>query len=397
MRMIEKLLLVCVCACSAALSAGAQEWKLVWSDEFEGKAGTVPDASNWTYEEGAGGWGNQELETYCAPGKNLPVPCDATQPSAFLDGQGNLVIRARRLSTEPAPEGTWTSARMKSFGLREFQNGRMEACMKLPVGAGIWPAFWMLGTKGEWPAGGEIDILENIPEAGENGHGMGPGQIQSTIHGTTTEPGKRAYSMGKRFAFPAGHGVNDAACHVYGVIRSKDMMQFYVDDWRNPFFVVTRQDLKNGDDWPFEAPFYFLMNLAIGGGWPGPPDATTKSPAEVVVDYVRVYEAEKPATLVIASEPVLMGTDGTGSTTLEFKASAGTGLVYVTCSSVVPGTRCEIESGNALNAAVLDLRGRDEAKARLKVIGTTVKVTVEAFPEGGGHGELKVEVRRGSH
>ncbi|HTC94630.1 MAG TPA: glycoside hydrolase family 16 protein, partial [Terriglobales bacterium] len=154
--------------------AGAQSWALIWSDEFNGPAGSAPNSSNWAYETGNnGGWGNAELEYYCPPGNNV-TPCSASNPNIFLDGNGNLVIQAIKTSS-----GTWTSGRMKTEGLQQFQYGRMEARMKLPVGAGFWPAFWMLGsnigTVG-WPTCGEQDIMEWVPQ-------YTPTTTSSTIHG----------------------------------------------------------------------------------------------------------------------------------------------------------------------------------------------------------------------
>src|SRR5258708_36576450 len=134
-------------------------WRLVWSDEFNGKALAPPNSANWVYDLGAGGWGNRELETYTNSTDN-----------AYQDGAGNLVIRAQR-----APSGAYTSARIKTRGTFSFTYGRVAARLKIPQGQGIWPAFWMLGTDiptAGWPACGEIDIMENI------------GREPSTVHGT---------------------------------------------------------------------------------------------------------------------------------------------------------------------------------------------------------------------
>jgi len=151
--------------------ADAQNWKgPVWSDEFNATVpGTPLDRAKWTYDVGSEGWGNHELETYCAAGSSSPAPCDTKRPNAYQDGQGNLAIEAIRMSPNPLPAGTWTSARIKTLGLKDFQFGRLESCMALPVGAGLWPAFWMLGTSGAWPLGGEMDIMENVPVSGGRG------------------------------------------------------------------------------------------------------------------------------------------------------------------------------------------------------------------------------------
>jgi beta-glucanase (GH16 family) len=352
-----------------AVTAGAQAWgEPVWSDEFNStEAGAAPDASKWTFDVGGSGWGNHELEVYCAPGSATP-PCDAKNPDAFQDGHGHLIIRALKVGEEPAVVGAWTSARLKTLGLKAFQYGRMESCMKLPVGAGLWPAFWMLGTAGNWPAGGEIDIMENIPETGGSGAGLGPTKIQSTIHGPSTSE-KGRYSLGGIFSFPAGQRIDDStpACHVYGTIWSPFMLQMYVDDWRTPFFIRTAADVPAGGRWVFNAPFYFLLNLAVGGDWPGPPNRTTPSPAEMVVDYVRVYHASRVEAPEMSAE-MLRARGGTvRSTVLEMRSAGETGYVFLACALEVPDNKCSVDTGNTLNAAVADLRSGGSQKAKVTV------------------------------
>jgi beta-glucanase (GH16 family) len=156
----------------AVSASGQTTWTLVWNDEFNGPRGAAPDPSKWTFDTGGGGFGNGELETYCAAGSNA-FPCNASTPNTFQDGNGNLVIEARNIN------GNWTSGRMKTQGLAQFQFGRIEARMKLPVGAGLWPAFWMLGadiTSVGWPQSGEQDLIEWV-------QGYGPNVTSSTIHG----------------------------------------------------------------------------------------------------------------------------------------------------------------------------------------------------------------------
>jgi beta-glucanase (GH16 family) len=266
-------------------SARALDWRIKWSDEFSGPASAAPDASKWAYEEGGGGWGNHELENYCAPATTTP-PCDTSRPSASLDGQGHLVIEASRDA-----QGRWTSARMKSAGRVKFRYGRIEARLKLPVGAGLWPAFWLLGSdipSVGWPQCGEIDVMENIPGVGDNP--LGPDTVRSTLHG---EGYSQAHGLGRNFTFPGGGRV-DTDFHVYGVIWSKDKMQFYVDDWRKPYFMLTAKDVPNGSRWQFNKDFFILLNLAVGGDWPGPPGKSTPDPAKMIIDYVRVYEPTDP-------------------------------------------------------------------------------------------------------
>src|ERR1700682_2372448 len=328
-----------------AARANAQAWgDPVWSDEFNStEAGAAPDASKWTYDVGGSGWGNHELEVYCAPGSSTQAPCDAKHPNAFQDGHGHLIIRASKVSEEPAATGSWTSARLKTLGLKYFQYGRMESCIKLPVGAGLWPAFWMLGTAGKWPAGGEIDIMENIPESGGSGAGLGPSKIESTIHGPSSSE-KGRFSLTQIYTFPGRQRIDDSTppCHVYGAIWSPFMVQMYVDDWRKPFFIRTAADVPSGGRWVFNAPFYFLLNLAVGGDWPGPPNKTTPSPAEMIVDYVRVYKASGVEAPEMIADALRARGDAGRSTILELRSTDETGYVFLDCEIEVPGSACSV-------------------------------------------------------
>lgn len=174
-------------------TAAAQTWQLVWSDEFNGPAGSAPSGADWTFMLGKNP-ANGELEFYCPPGNNT-APCNANTPNIFEDGNGNLIIRAIL-----TPSGTWTSGRMNTSGKHTFQFGRMEARMKLVPGAGFWPAFWMLGSNiGSvgWPTCGEQDIMEWVPQ-------YTPTTTSSTIHG----PGySGANGIGSRFTFPTAAGL----------------------------------------------------------------------------------------------------------------------------------------------------------------------------------------------
>ncbi len=262
----------------AAHPLHAQNWTLVWSDEFNAAAGTYPDASKWTYDLGNGGFGNPEIENYCQPGSNT-APCVASQPNAYQDGNGNLVLQARRDSS-----GAWTSARLKTQGLYQFQYGRVEARMKLPVGDGFWPAFWMLGANINqvgWPQTGEQDIMEWVQS-------YTPTTTSSTTHG----PGySGANGIGARYTFPNGGRVDDAGYHVYGVLWSPNLLQYYRDSTSNVFLTLTPSTIPAGTQWVYNNPFFILLNLAIGsGGFPGPTDGSTPSTATALIDYVRVYQ-----------------------------------------------------------------------------------------------------------
>jgi endo-1,4-beta-xylanase len=238
-------------------------WKLVWSDEFNAAAGTGVDRANWDFDLGGGGWGNNELEVYTNSVENVSH-----------DGAGNLVIRAVKNGTG------YTSARIKTQGKRTFQYGRVEARIKIPYGQGIWPAFWMLGadigTAG-WPACGEIDIMENI--------GKEPATVHATVHGPGYSGGS---GIGGALNFS---GVRFAdSFHVYAVEWSPDSMVFFVDGVQ--YFEVTPAKLPAGKTWVFQHPFFVILNVAVGGGWPGNPDATTVFPQQMLVDWVRFSQRQ---------------------------------------------------------------------------------------------------------
>jgi beta-glucanase (GH16 family) len=248
---------------------------LVWSDEFanSSSANAQPDPIVWTYDTGHSGFGNKELENYCAWSSNVS-PCSTANPNAYRDTGGLLHIVARQPSA-----GVYTSARLKSQGLFSFMYGRIEARMKLPEGQGIWPAFWLLGNNIvtiDWPASGELDVMERID--GSNPQSEGFDWVQGSIHGTGLNGGIQYH--------PAGFSATD--WHTYGMIWSRGEIQYYVDDPAKPYATFTAA--TQAGTWPFDAgPQFILLNLAVGGSWPGSPDATTTFPAEVQVDYVRVY------------------------------------------------------------------------------------------------------------
>ena len=237
--------------------ARAPGWVLDWSDEFDGP---TLDHAKWVEETGGGGWGNNEMQFYTARRENVRV------------ADGRLIIEARK---EPFENRGYTSARIKTAGLMERQYGRFEARIKLPRGQGIWPAFWMLGAdigKAGWPRSGEIDIMENI--------GKEPGIVHGTLHGPGYSGDK---SIGKPSALDAGAYADDF--HVYAVEWEPKEIRWYRDD---VLYHTARPDTVPGD-WVFEHPFFVLLNLAVGGYWPGYPDASTTFPQRMLVDYVRVY------------------------------------------------------------------------------------------------------------
>ena len=243
-------------------------WQLVWSDEFNGPNGSLPDARKWTYDLGGSGWGNKELESY------------TSRPVNIQQKNGNLVITARR-ENYTGKDGIprhYTSARIRTQGLFAQAYGRFEARMKLPTGQGIWPAFWLLGANVKhagWPSCGEIDIMETIGA---------PATMYSTIHG----PGySGAHGISAKYTLPSGERV-DHGFHTYAVEWAPHDIKFFFD--RHLIVERTAASLPTGAHWVYDHPFFILLNLAVGGAWPGNPDAGTKFPQKMLVDYVRVYK-----------------------------------------------------------------------------------------------------------
>jgi beta-glucanase (GH16 family) len=265
---------------SQTFSASVPSGTLVWSDEFTNSTGAKaqPNPQVWTYDTGHNGFGNHELENYCAWGSSV-APCDTAKPNAYVGADGYLHIVAEQPSA-----GVYTSARMKSAGLFSVQYGRIEVRARVPEAQGFWPAFWLLGSNVstvEWPTCGEQDVLERVNAA------TTPDWNEGSVHG----PGFTGTSLGTRFSFPAGQTA--AGWHTYGMIWAKGSVAYYVDDPKKPYVTYTTASLSNlpGAAWPFDAgqSAFLILNLAVGGDWPGPPTAATPFPSEMLVDYVRIY------------------------------------------------------------------------------------------------------------
>ncbi len=244
-----------------------REWVMTWSDEFNGPNGSPPDPTKWNIVSGGNGWGNNELEYYTSRNQNV-----------HLD-HGKLVIEAMK-EDFIGPDGVqrhYTSGRMKTAGHFSQKYGRFEARIKIPFGQGLWPAFWMLGddiaTKG-WPACGEIDIMENS--------GIHASKISGTLHG----PGYSA-NKGPTSAYILPKGKFSDKYHVFTVEWEPEVIRFYVDG--KLYSTRTPADLPLGKVWVFDHPFFIILNLAVGGNFPGNPDDTTLFPQRMLVDYVRVY------------------------------------------------------------------------------------------------------------
>jgi beta-glucanase (GH16 family) len=247
----------------------ARAWNLIWSDEFEGATGTPIDTSKWTAEIGGHGWGNREWQYYTDRVEN-----------AALDGDGNLAIVAREetLPNTRCHYGTcrYTSARLITRDKFEFTYGRVEARIRVGFGQGIWPAFWMLGADfGEvgWPNSGEIDILEYI--------GREPNKIFGTVHGPQYS-GEKGVGQAYESAVPFADDF-----HVYAIDWDPAAIRWYVDG--TLYHMITPDSLR-GNRWVFDHDFFLLLNMAVGGNWPGYPDETTQFPQTMLVDYVRVYQ-----------------------------------------------------------------------------------------------------------
>ena len=252
-------------------------WTLTWSDEFNGPNGSAPDAKKWVAESGGNGWGNNELEYYTSRSQNSRID------------NGNLLIEAIKepFTGADGVARNYTSARLKTKGLFSQRYGRFEARIQIPFGQGIWPAFWILGddigTVG-WPTCGEIDIMENIGREPSTVHGSMHGPGYSREHPLTASYTLSPDNTGKPSRFADGF-------HIFAVEWEPDQVRFYVDG--NLYATQTKADLPAGTRWVFDHPFFILLNVAVGGNWPGSPDASTVFPQRMLVDYVRVYERKQ--------------------------------------------------------------------------------------------------------
>jgi beta-glucanase (GH16 family) len=244
--------------------------KLVWADEFNGPAGSSPNSNNWSFDTGGNGWGNNELESYTSRPQN-----------ASLDGQGNLVItaHAEKYTGADGITRTYTSARLQTLNSFQFQYGLAEARIQVPAGKGLLPAFWMLGNEAyenseAWPACGEIDAMEVL--------GSEPNVLNGTLHGPwPSAPDGVGGTVDSSAPLSAGF-------HVYAVEWSPGRISFLLDGV--VYKTITPENLPPGAAWPFDHPFFLLLNLAVGGNWPGSPNASTQFPAHMTVDWVRVWQ-----------------------------------------------------------------------------------------------------------
>ena len=246
-------------------------WSLVWSDEFDGPNDAPVDDQKWSFDVGGAGWGNNELEYY------TDRVINASQQ------KGTLLISALKESYQGRD---YTSARLVTKNKGDWRYGRFEIRAKLPLGRGIWPAIWLMPTDdtyGGWPNSGEVDIMELL------GHDPG------TAYGTLIWGSPRMLSQGS-YALPAGAAFHDDF-HVFALEWEPGEFRWYIDgylyhtvnDWSTSGSAPS-SDQKAPFPAPFDQRFHLLLNVAVGGNWPGSPDATTPFPAQMVVDYVRVYQ-----------------------------------------------------------------------------------------------------------
>ena len=245
-------------------------WTLVWNDEFDGPALNL---EKWSYEIGGHGWGNNELQYYSDD--------DST---AFIQ-DGKLVIRA-----DLVPQGTgssdnlryFSSARLRTSGKGDWRYGRIEVKAKLALGQGIWPAIWMLPTDwmyGGWPESGEIDIMEHV--------GYDPGRVHGSIHTGSYNHKINTQRGGSKLLDKIS-----SKFYVYAIEWYEDRIDFLIDD--SKYFSFQNDGKNDFNTWPFNQRFHLLINIAVGGNWPGSPDETTQFPTEMEVEYVRVYEKIQP-------------------------------------------------------------------------------------------------------
>jgi beta-glucanase (GH16 family) len=230
--------------------------QLVWSDEFDG---SFVNSNNWTHEQGGGGWGNNEWEIYTN-----------TTTNSYLS-QGKLNIVATKSGNN------YYSARIITKGKREFKYGRIDIRARMPYGKGIWPALWTLGSNISqvgWPRCGEIDIMEYL------------GHIESQVHGTVHYNESGHQSITEAYTLGANQSFHDAY-HVFTLVWQENTLKWYVD--YNLFHQVYDNDAEFES---FRLPHFFIMNLAVGGNWPGYPDETTVFPQTLLVDYIRVFQVE---------------------------------------------------------------------------------------------------------
>ncbi len=261
------LLLVLGLGSSALSTSDSNQWRLVWADEFDYNG--LPDPAKWGYDVGGHGWGNKELQYYT----------ERRKENARVE-KGLLIIEARRDSWEGHQ---YTSARLVSKGKGDWAYGRFEVKAKLPSGRGTWPAIWMLPTGweyGSWPSSGEIDIMEHV--------GYEPDVVHASVHTKAYHHSIKTQKSARIDVPTARSGFN-----VYAVEWTPEEIRGYVN--QQHYFTFKNERLTNPAadyrQWPFDKPFHFLLNIAVGGTWGGAEGVDERVwPQRMEVDYVRVYQ-----------------------------------------------------------------------------------------------------------
>jgi beta-glucanase (GH16 family) len=236
------------------------QWVMIWNDEFDN---STLDNTKWVNDVGGNGWGNNEAQFYTAGNANLTI----------ANGEATFTAKDEQFGTNE-----YTSAKIISKNLFDIQYGKIEGRMKCPMGKGLWPAFWMLGNSIDtvsWPMCGEIDVMEHI-------------NSETKIHGTAHWDNVGHQYLGGII------NTNPADFHTYTITWDSTYIKWYMDD--QLYYLLNITNGTNGTE-EFHKKFYLILNLAVGGNWPGYPDATTQFPADFVVDYIRVYKDQAELTV----------------------------------------------------------------------------------------------------
>ncbi len=319
--------------CMGAASSARASWQLAWSDEFDG---TNVNSANWTYDtgNGAGGWGNNELEYYTTRTNNVFVT------------NGLLHIVARKESYQGF---NYTSAKLKTLGLFSTTYGRFEFRAKLPQGVGYWPALWLMpvnNTYGGWAASGEVDIMEN--------KGRYPTNVLGTLHFGAPYPGQDQ-SHGPSYNFPTGDSVTNF--HTYVLEWTTNQFNWYVD---STLYETQTSWWTSGGTYPepFNIPFYIIMNLAVGGNFDGNPDATTVFPGDMQLDYVRVYNWVTPSAPVLQLRLPFNDAPGASTTPSDTNGGGANVTLQMTAGNGAP-LDCHGAAGSGVAGANNNSRALD--------------------------------------
>jgi beta-glucanase (GH16 family) len=305
---------------------------VIWSEDFNGAAGTGVDTSRWNFDTGGGGFGNSELEYYNSGTSNVA-----------MDGLGNLVITARRESGgHTCWYGTcqYTSGRIQTAGKFTQLYGHIEARIQVPKGNGLWPAFWMLGGS-NWPTDGEIDIMENV--------GRTPNTVYGTIHGPGYS-GANGVGGTRTLAAPLGD-----AFHTFAVDWSPNLIVWTIDG--SEYFRATPANI-GGNQWVYSHPFFIILNLAVGGPFPGSPDASTPATSRMLIDYIHVDTDSTPTTTGPTTAPPVP----TGSTSA-LKSTLSARCIDIPGANPADATRLQTYDCNGSTAQQWTLASDGTAQA----------------------------------